>query len=170
MQSVKLFRCFVGGLLLSLLDQKQFNSRKKEEKMSDDCLLRKEAQQQPPWRLGEEPKLPSSPCWAKPLLVLIPCEKPVFSRCLSADHFGPLSLQILVRPSLSGSAQFLLFIFRTPIIRSIMISPPRRHPVSVYLSWEVIKRSDKRIFTTDHILREIIVKVVYVSLNFGHYY
>lgn len=161
---------FCRGSVAKSAGPEAVQQQKKEEKMSDDCLLRKEAQQQPPWRLGEEPKLPSSPCWAKPLLVLIPCEKPVFSRCLSADHFGPLSLQILVRPSLSGSAQFLLFIFRTPIIRSIMISPPRRHPVSVYLSWEVIKRSDKRIFTTDHILREIIVKVVYVSLNFGHYY
>lgn len=33
-------------------------------------------------------------------------EKPVFSLCLSADHFGLLSPQILCRPSLSSSFHF----------------------------------------------------------------
>lgn len=57
-------------------------------------------------------------------------KKPVFPLRLSADHFGLSSPQILC-PSSLGSV--LLFMFRPPVITSLTISPPLRHPVSVCL-------------------------------------
>lgn len=165
LQSVWASGVYLARLLLGLLDKTQSESRKRERKISDKCLERKQAQQQPPWRPREEPKLPSPPLWAKPLLnpprpkssVPLPTaldrhtwltlarahthththkwksslERPVFSLCLSADHFGLLSPQILCRPSLSGSARFSFFIFRPPIIPSVMRSPPLKRPVSL---------------------------------------
>lgn len=60
-------------------------------------------------------------------------KKPVFSPGLSADHFGLLSPQILRRSSFGGSAQFSFSFSEPPIIPSVMISPPLRHPVSACL-------------------------------------
>lgn len=65
-------------------------------------------------------------------------KKPVFSPGLSADHFGLLSPQILRRSSFGGSAQFSFSFSEPPIIPSVMISPPLRHPVSACLEkWEL---------------------------------
>ena len=87
--------------------------------MSDKCPESSEACQSPPWRPREEPKLPSSPHWAKIL----------FTVCLS-DHFGSFSFYLLCGPSFSCSAQFffsvlghLLFPPSWPHLHSDIQSP-----------------------------------------------
>lgn len=91
LQSVWTSGCFLDrGLLLGLCWTKHSpRANKKERKMSDECLERKEAQQQPPWRPREGPKLPSTPLWAKPLLNLLPsnlpCRFPQHWMCIRAS-------------------------------------------------------------------------------------
>lgn len=57
------------------------------------------------------------------------------SVCFSADGFGPLSPPI---PRRSSRGSVLIFIFKRPVIPSILISLPLRHPVSVSLETEEV--------------------------------
>lgn len=80
------------GICCHVCWTKQSASRKRERKMSDKRLVRKETQQQPPWRPRERPKLPSSRLWAKAFARSPP---PQISRAAShgvgwayVDHLG----------------------------------------------------------------------------------
>lgn len=57
------------------------------------------------------------------------------SVCFSAHGFGPLSPPI---PRRSSRGSVLIFTFKRPVIPSILISLPLRHPVSVSLEMEEV--------------------------------
>lgn len=146
--------------MLGLLDKTQSESRKIERKMSDKCLESKRgttvatmetqrgAKAPLVSSLSQDSLPPPPPSKSPVLLPTGQCgspwlskrhkhanesaaqKKPVFPLRLSADHFGLSSPQILC-PSSLGSV--LLFMFRPPVITSLTISPPLRHPVSVCL-------------------------------------
>lgn len=149
--------------MLGLLDKTQSESRKIERKMSDKCLESKRGTTAATMETQRGAKAPLVSSLSQDSLPPPPLQisraashgrwmgqcgspwlskrhkhaneraaqkKPIFPLRLSADHFGLSSPQILC-PSSLGSV--LLFMFRPPVITSLTISPPLRHPVSVCL-------------------------------------